>query len=179
MKYKKRIFTINFRLIFDVFDDKLVHESLYFTIIFVAAKIRFFYLQRKQLRTSIGSTSCAITTKLAFLVSTRLVMWLIPYLMVTGFFVFDSFPAAFVSASCVSLCFFSALVSGRYLWSSLKSCVATRNTLCNNDFHEISDFESKTISVPVTDPIYFLFQKYQHPNTLGKLHYDKTAEFFN
>lgn len=49
----------------------------------------------------------------------------------------------------------------------------------NNDFHEISDFESKTISVPVTDLIYFLFQKYQHPNTLGKLHYHKTAEFFN
>lgn len=36
------------------------------------------------------------------------------------------FPAAFCSARASSLCFFSCLVSGLYLWASLNSCVAVR-----------------------------------------------------
>merc|ERR1719240_707360 len=50
---------------------------------------------------SIGSTSCAMQTSCAFLSSHSLVMWLMPYLTYSGFFL--------ASAS-----------SGRYLCSSLK-----------------------------------------------------------
>ena len=42
------ILTINFRLIFDVSDGKPVHETgLYFTINFVAAKIRVFFIFKR------------------------------------------------------------------------------------------------------------------------------------
>ena len=63
-----------------------------------------------------GSTSCAITTREAFLASMRATMWLRPYLTKRGFL---SLAASFCSAVALAIVsrrsFFSALLSGRYL----------------------------------------------------------------
>ena len=70
---------------------------------------------------SIGSTSCAMTTSCAFFSSHSLVMWLMPYLTYSGFFdVPSSSPASFATAFASIRSFFCCLSSGRYLCSSLK-----------------------------------------------------------
>lgn len=75
--------------------------------------------------TSMGSTSCAMITSWAFFCSTSVVMWLMPYLMVMGFFPgVTSPPSLFFCAMALSRSRFWIFVSGRYLCSSLKSCVA-------------------------------------------------------
>ena len=75
--------------------------------------------------TSIGSTSCAMTTSCAFFCSTRLVTWLIPNFNTTGFLPWvTSCPSLFFSAIDFKRSFLSTRVSGRYLCSNLKSWVA-------------------------------------------------------
>ncbi len=77
---------------------------------------------------SIGSTSSAMTTRLAFLASTRATQWFRPYLAKRGFLeslVVDLSPSAvLLSASLRRRAFFSWVDSGLYLLSSWKSWVA-------------------------------------------------------
>ena len=74
-----------------------------------------------QMTSSIGSTSCAMTTSCAFLSSQSLVMWLRPYLTYRGFFLASSpSPPALASAAAAMRSFFSCLPSGLYLCRSLK-----------------------------------------------------------
>jgi hypothetical protein len=63
-------------------------------------------------RTSMGSTSSAMTTRLAFLASTRATTWLRPYLTKRGFlssFLSAALSATLFSASLRSRAFFSCL----------------------------------------------------------------------
>merc|ERR1712096_163721 len=65
-----------------------------------------------QQTTSIGSTSCAMTTSWAFFSSTRDVTWLMPILTATGRLAAALPPAATVSAWVLRRSFFSVRVSG-------------------------------------------------------------------
>lgn len=71
---------------------------------------------------SIGSTSLGMRTKLGFLFSISPTTWLRPYLTTKGFLLTSSFflPSEIAVASLSKRSFFSALVSGLYLFSSLK-----------------------------------------------------------
>ena len=84
---------------------------------------------------SIGSTSLGIKTKPAFLFSIKPTTWLRPYLTAYGFLLTSSFflPSSTAVASLRRRSFFSAFVSGLYLLSSLKVCVAVlrSSTLVN------------------------------------------------
>lgn len=85
-------------------------------------------LQRvgKNTTVSIGSTSAAIRTSLAFFCSTRYVTWLRPNLRLMGlspFLAFLSFTCSWAAA--LSLSAFSFLVSGEYFLRILKSWEAT------------------------------------------------------
>lgn len=72
--------------------------------------------------TSMGSTSSAMTTNLARSDSMREVTWLTPEITERGrLMVSKDSPLALASASLVRRCFFSSLVSGRYLWSKLNN----------------------------------------------------------
>ena len=74
---------------------------------------------------SIGFTSCAIATILAFLVSIRWVMCLRPYFRTTGGVVAGgASPAAVILATSSIRDAFASLVSGWYFTSSLKSSAA-------------------------------------------------------
>lgn len=76
---------------------------------------------------SIGSTSKAIATKEAFLVSTSLVTSLIPYATVFGRLVtVSAFPLAFSSARLAKRSFLACLLSGAYLSKSLKTLRAKK-----------------------------------------------------
>lgn len=76
-------------------------------------------------RTSMGSTSCEMTTSLAFFCSTSVVTWLMPNLTSLGLGPRSaSLPSTWALASSRRRSFLAALVSGRYLDSSLKSVVA-------------------------------------------------------
>merc|ERR1719277_2838814 len=66
-----------------------------------------------------------MTTSLAFFCSMREVMWLMPYLTTTGFFLSTDPPLLAASASFKSLSFFAALSSGLYLRASLSTDSAT------------------------------------------------------
>lgn len=86
-----------------------------------------------QITNSIGSTSWAMTTSLAFFSSTNLVMWLSPYLRTTGLLVFFSsakgllitqvvlLPSALSLAASLNLVYFYFLSSGLYFFRMLKS----------------------------------------------------------
>lgn len=65
---------------------------------------------------SIGSTSCAMTTSLAFLFSTRVVMCLRPYLSMKGF---DFWVCSWLSFCNLSV--LACLVSGRYFMRRRKT----------------------------------------------------------
>ncbi len=72
-----------------------------------------------------GSTSWAMTTRDAFLASTRAVMWLMPYFTFTGLGPLSALSvAALASAALLRRAFFSAELSGRYLVSRRNSSVA-------------------------------------------------------
>merc|ERR1719421_1099746 len=71
---------------------------------------------------SIGSTSCAITTSLAFFSSTSVVTWLRPNLMAGGALESESLPFTFFSATAARRCFFCARVSGAHFFSRRASC---------------------------------------------------------
>lgn len=89
----------------------------------------------RKITSSMGSTSLGMSTKPAFLFSMRPTTWLSPYLTANGFLLASSFflPSATADASLSSRSFFSALVSGLYLFSSLKVCAAVlrSSTLAN------------------------------------------------
>lgn len=79
-------------------------------------------------QTSIGSTSCAITTSWAFFCSTNLVTQLLPWRKTFGLFVgVSSFFATFASACARRLAFFAYAVSGRYFSKTLNSAWAKIN----------------------------------------------------
>jgi len=83
----------------------------------------------KQTQTSIGSTSCAITTSWAFFCSTNLVTQLLPWRKTLGLFVgASSFFATFASARARSLAFFAYAVSGLYFSKILNSAWAEINS---------------------------------------------------
>jgi len=83
----------------------------------------------KQIQTSIGSTSCAITTSWAFFCSTNFVTQLLPWRKTFGLFVgASSFFATFASARARSLAFFAYAVSGRYFSKILNSAWAEINS---------------------------------------------------
>ena len=94
--------------------------------------------------TSMGSTSCAMTTSCAFFCSTSDVTWLMPYLTTGGGFLLNEepSPSALFAASCFNLSFFCSLVSGLYLFNRRKSWVAgqrgQREEECKQDWLEKS-----------------------------------------
>jgi len=61
-----------------------------------------------------GSTLSAITTNLAYLFSTNVVMWFNPNLTCIGFFPSTYFLSALEAAYSVNLAFLASLVSGAY-----------------------------------------------------------------
>merc|ERR1719247_3067007 len=65
-----------------------------------------------QITISSGSTSCAITTSLACLLSMRDVTWLSPYLSMSGFLLSTSAPPS---------CSFASFVSGLYFFNKRRS----------------------------------------------------------
>merc|ERR1719321_2246257 len=77
-----------------------------------------------QQTSSMGSTSWAMTTSFACLLSIRVVTWFSPYLTTCGFFVFTSSPAFFCCAISRSRCFFASFVSGWYFLQSFSTCAA-------------------------------------------------------
>jgi len=71
---------------------------------------------------SIGSTSWAMTTNLAYLFSTKVVTWFNPNLMWRGLVaLLDLSTLTFCSASFNNLCLFSLWLSGMYLANNLMS----------------------------------------------------------
>merc|ERR1719328_243096 len=85
------------------------------------------FLQRagRNLTSSMGSTSLAMTTSCAFFFSIRVVTVLTPWRTTAARFVgASSLPAALAAARSLSLSFLACLVSGLYLSISLNSWVA-------------------------------------------------------
>merc|ERR1719305_17145 len=79
-----------------------------------------------QQTTSMGSTSCAMTTSLAFFSSTSVVTWLMPIFTHTGFLAAFLPPAAAFSAAPWRRSLFSVVDSGLRLLSRRKSWDAWR-----------------------------------------------------
>merc|ERR1719474_2350278 len=86
------------------------------------------FLQRagRNITSSMGSTSLAMTTSWAFFFSIRVVTVLTPW-RTTGALLLgaSSFPSALAAALALSLSFLACLVSGRYLSRSLNNCIAS------------------------------------------------------
>merc|ERR1712098_36447 len=79
----------------------------------------------KNITSSMGSTSLAMTTSCAFFFSTSVVTVLTPCLTVGALLVgLSSFPSALAADRSRNLSFLACLVSGRYLSISLNSWVA-------------------------------------------------------
>ncbi|GMC39807.1 unnamed protein product [Saccharomyces cerevisiae] len=86
----------------------------------------FLHKAGRKTTNSIGSTSLAIKTNLAFLFSIKETTWFKPYLTAYGFGEASclDLPSAIAAASLVNLSFFSAAVSGLYLLNNLKVSAA-------------------------------------------------------
>merc|ERR1719428_284986 len=74
-----------------------------------------------QQTSSMGSTSCAMTTSFACFSSTKVVTWLRPNLTTCGFLVLASWPSFFCCAISINLFFFASLVSGAYFFNNLNT----------------------------------------------------------
>merc|ERR1719337_227282 len=74
-----------------------------------------------QITISRGSTSCAITTSLACLLSMRDVTWLRPYLSMSGFLLSTWPPPSSAFAMARRRCFFASFVSGLYFFKRRRS----------------------------------------------------------